>query len=415
MLEGIFAVSVIVCALLIARRQNRMIGAFIVLFAAYYYIGWLFANNMTPWQLNYYSLAVSALLVGVLMANLLVHYRRSLAPQSKPNDEAFAAELQATLKQSANFYLKLIVLSLYAIGVLAYVALIALYGVPVLNIGDRSAVPGYFTYIIGVIWVLYPYLYVTLERRHVLPATALTFFILLTMGYRTPLVITILCFIFLNLKYQRFVISRRMKILGVLLLFAVASLYPLIRFQEDPQALITLLGNLDLPPELFLLAPFILVFAEGSSVILGIHQMLPSIGPQYGAFTLSGFATVLPGEQIHSRTLLSYWLGRTNWQESSTTSSLLGQFLIEFGYWGSIVCCLLLGFFMALGSQRYFESTDRMKDLPFVLVFGLLTIGIHTGVLDPLVVYALILYCLVLVADRLGGPLAQFVKARYRA
>ncbi len=403
MIEKLLAVAVIIAMLAVLRFQNRMVVTFVAAFAAYYYIGWFFANNMEPWQLNYYNFALLAMLAGVVLGNLITATTTAKAP---PDTEQM-------LSGPPNFYLKGCVLGLYGVAILAYLVLLATHGVPVLNISERSDVPGFYTYIIGLIWVLYPFLFVTLPRRFVLPVTVLTVLILLTMGYRTPLIITLLSFVFLNLKYQRFVITRRLKLLGALLLFSIATLYPLLRFQEDPQALIKLLGNLDLPPELFILAPFILVFAEGASVILGIHLIIPKVGLQYGAFTLAGFSTVLPGEQIHSRTLLSYWLGRTNWQESSTTSSLLGQFLIEFGSVGSIICCLLLGLFIAVGSQRYFQSTDRMKDLPFIFLFGMLLIGIHTGVLDPLVLYALILYLALFIGDRVGERLASIVRQRY--
>lgn len=405
MLGWMYFAFVLLVTLLVVRTQNKMVATFLSVFAAYYYIGWFVANNMEFWQLNYYSSALLAMALGVAMGRLFINLGTQ---DNQPVD------VDSVFSQPPNFYLKALVACLYGIGLCAYLALLVVYGVPILNISDRADTPGYFTYLIGVIWVLYPVLFLYLKKSHILPATVLTLLILGTMGYRTPLVITVLSFIFLNLKYQRFVITRKAKVFGALFLFIIASLYPLIRFQEDPQALISLLGNLDLPPELFILAPFILVFAEGASVILGIHLILPKIGIQLGAFTMSGFATVLPGEQIHSRTLLSYWLGRTNWQESSTTSSLLGQFLIEFGYLGSILCCFLLGVFLLIGSERYLKSNDRIKDLPFVFMFGLLLIGIHTGLLDPLVVYALLLYAMLFFADRVGGPLAKILQRRYQ-
>ena len=188
-----------------------------------------------------------------------------------------------------------------------------------------------------------------------------------------------------------------------MLLLSVLTLYPLLRFQDDPEAVVRLLANLDMPEELFIFAPFILVFAEGASVVKGIGMIIPDVGLQYGQFTLAGFSTVLPGEQTHSRTLLSYWLGRTNWQESTTTSSILGQFYLEVGQYGTYFLCFFLGLFINLGSNQFLTKNDPIKGAPFLLVFILLTISIHTGMLDPLVLYVLFIYVILIIVNKLGG------------
>jgi len=281
--------------------------------------------------------------------------------------------------------------------------LIAMHGVPVLNISDRTEVSGFFTYLIGLVWIIYPFLYVWLPKKYLFLATLGIGFIMLTMGYRTPLVITILMFIFLNIKYQRFLLSRKLKLLGLFLLLSVLTIYPLLRFQDDPEAVVRLLGNLDMPPELFVFAPFILVFAEGASVVKGIGMIVPDVGYQFGQFTLAGFSTVLPGEQTHSRTLLSYWLGRTNWQESTTTSSILGQFYLEFGPYGAYVLCFLLGAFITLGSYNFLTNDKPIESAPFLITFILLTISIHTGLLDPLILYVLLVYFMIILVYKMGN------------
>jgi hypothetical protein len=225
---------------------------------------------------------------------------------------------------------------------------------------------------------------------------------MLTMGYRTPLVVTILMFVFLNVKYNRFYISKKTKAFGSIILLSIMTLYPLLRFQDDPEAIIKLLANLDMPPELFIFAPFILVFAEGSIVIKGINAILPDIGLQYGQFTLAGFSTILPGEQTHSRTLLSYWLGRTNWQESTTTSSILGQFYLEFGTYGAYILSFFVGVFITLGSHRFLTRNRPIESAPFLICFILLTISIHTGMLDPLVLYVLFIYITMIIIKKMG-------------
>ncbi|WKD22033.1 hypothetical protein NDQ71_10065 [Pseudoalteromonas sp. KG3] len=395
--EKYLALSVIIFIILMLRTQNSLVQVYVGSFTAYFFLGWVFAKYVDIWQLTFYSISALSLMCGVVMGNSFIAIRKLQKADTKRIDFSIPEE-----GIQFNPLLTIALISCVFVAFCSYLILILLHGLPVLNIGDRTEVSGFFTYLIGLIWIIYPFIYVWLPKRYLLAATFGVGFIMLTMGYRTPLVVTILMFIFLNIKYGRFVLTRNIKLLGCLLLLSVLTLYPLLRFQDDPEAVVKLLANLDMPEELFVFAPFILVFAEGASVVKGIAMILPDVGLQYGQFTLAGFSTVLPGEQTHSRTLLSYWLGRTNWQESTTTSSILGQFYLEVGQYGTYFLCFFLGLFICLGSNRFLTANRPIKSAPFLIVFILLTISIHTGMLDPLILYVLLIYMLIIFISKMG-------------
>lgn len=396
MIEKCSALAVMLVLIFTMIKQNRLVQVYVSCFAVYFFLGWVFAKHVGLWQLTFYSLSVVSLLTGVILSRLFISISEN---QNQPQRESIHIPSEG---ESFNPIVNFTLILLVVVSLVSYVVLVVMHGIPVLNISDRKDVSGFFTYLIGLIWILYPFMYVWLSKKKLLYFTALASIIMLTMGYRTPLVVTILMFVFLNVKYNRFYISKKTKAFGSIILLSIMTLYPLLRFQDDPEAIIKLLANLDMPPELFIFAPFILVFAEGSIVIKGINAILPDIGLQYGQFTLAGFSTILPGEQTHSRTLLSYWLGRTNWQESTTTSSILGQFYLEFGTYGAYILSFFVGVFITLGSHRFLTRNRPIESAPFLICFILLTISIHTGMLDPLVLYVLFIYITMIIIKKMG-------------
>lgn len=396
MLDQITSVFIILIAGVVLKYSNPLVRIYLAAFIAYFYIGWLFAINMTYYQLGMYNICILLLIAGIALAALI-----SKVLEHNTSNCASINELTSEGGRY-NPLVNTVLLGLLSIALVSYVILIALHGLPVLNISERKEVSGVFTYLIGLIWILYPFIFYRTPKRYLLLVTFGVLMIMLTMGYRTPLVLTLLMFFLLNWKYNRFKLSLTSKILAVVLLASIVTIYPLIRFQDDPEAIIKLLGNLDLPPEWFIIAPSVLVFAEGASVVKGIMEIVPDVGLQYGQFTLSGFSTILPGEQTHSRTLLSYWLGRTNWQESTTTSSIIGQYYLEFGVLGAYILSFLSGCFIATGSHHFLKKSSIFSGAPFLVVFSLFLISIHTGMLDPIVLYTLLIYGIVFLANHIG-------------
>lgn len=363
--------------------QNNLVRLYLLAFAAYFYTGYFFAANIELHQLSLYNVCILMMTSGVWLASLIRtgrDYREEYPPACYSSEKI----------NSPLFVLYLTVMC--GIAVAAFLTLVALHGLPILNITARKEVSGFFTYLVGLLWILYPLVFLHLNGKWLIIVTGLMLLILLTMGYRTPLVSMIFMFAILNMKHKKVTIHLWLKLFGAALMLSIVAVYPLLRFQEDPEAIVKLLSNLDMPPELFIVAPLVLVFAEGASVVKGIMRLHSEMGPLWGEFTLSGFITVLPGEQEHSRTLLSYWLGRTNWQESTTTSTLIGQFYLEGGEYFSYLMCFILGFFICVGSRFYLKSNKPFINSAFLLVFIFLTLSIHTGMLDPIVIYALLIY-----------------------
>ena len=242
MSEKYLALSVIIFIILMLRTQNSLVQVYVGSFTAYFFLGWVFAKYVDIWQLTFYSISALSLMCGVVMGNTFISIRKLQKADTKLIDFSIPEE-----GIQFNPLLTIALISCVFVAFCSYLILILLHGLPVLNIGDRTEVSGFFTYLIGLIWIIYPFIYVWLPKRYLLAATFGVGFIMLTMGYRTPLVVTILMFIFLNIKYGRFVLTRNIKLLGCLLLLSVLTLYPLLRFQDDPEAVVKLLANLDMP------------------------------------------------------------------------------------------------------------------------------------------------------------------------
>lgn len=378
----------------IYKVKDYLVNLYLLSFFSYYYIGWHFAWDISLSQLAFYNLTTFMFILG----SCYFYFYKSF---NVGNNNA----ILYTIPESGLKFNSLVIfslLSLFLIAVGSYLFLVLSSGIPILNINERKEVSGFYTYLIGLFWVVYPFFYVGVNKKFIVPLTILIVLLLLTMGYRTPLVIVLFIFIILNFKYKRVYINRWAKLFFIVAFLFIVTIYPLVRFQDDPEAVIKLLKNLDLSEDFFFLAPMILVFAEGAAVIKGLFMISPDIGFQYGSFTLAGFSTILPGEQMHSRTLLSYWLGRTNWQESTTTSSLLGQFYIEFGKTGAVFLCFLLGLLLTRGCYYFNRSRSIFYEVFFLIKYIFLLISIHTGFLDPIVLYVLTVYFIIYIMHKIG-------------
>lgn len=403
MLEAFMTIVTITIVIVFLRYQNNLIRSYIAAFVVYFFVGWFFSINVKISQLLLYNFCILSIVGGVLFSDVITFSLRNPISNSVSNLSKYKDDGLVSFNPLVVFVL----ISLVIIALSSYVVLIVTHGVPVLNISARKEVSGFFTYLIGLLWIIYPFLYVALSKKRLLLMTLVIVFVLLTMGYRTPLAAVVLMFFLLNVKYERFEFNLKIKVITLVLLLSLVTLYPLLRFQDDPEAIIKLLGNLDLPPEYFIFAPFILVFAEGAGVVQGITQIYTDIGPQWGSFTYNGFSTILPGEQLHSRTLLSYMLGRTNWQDSTTTSTLIGQFYLEGGRNFTYIMSFLLGFFLSFGTYRYLYKSDIFASAPFIIAFVFLSLSIHTGLLDPIILYVLFIYFVMHVCNEVGNSIFE--------
>ncbi|WP_166418819.1 hypothetical protein [Cochlodiniinecator piscidefendens] len=272
------------------------------------------------------------------------------------------------------------------ISLIATASVVVVYGIPILNHGIRSSISSYYSYIVALGWMATPYYLIYLPKK-----TALTFFIVafmisFLMAYRSPLAYMILCFFMTNhLTGGRFVskTSGYMTILGGMILVGlIANLRATNGIVEQ---YINVLAELSIQNRYIIFAPIIAIFYEGSEVMHGIVRHMESDNIKLGTYTLQSFLTILPGEQIHPRALLSYWLERSTWRTSTTTPTLLGQIFIEFGFIGTTIFLAMTTYFIG-----HLDRADRITErkLSFLIsTVAVIFLSIHTGVLDSLFIF----------------------------
>lgn len=82
-----------------------------------------------------------------------------------------------------------------------------------------------------------------------------------------------------------------------------------------------------------------------------------------GFFTFHGFISLLPGSQISFGEFKNQILNE--WFYAELTSTYISNFYIDFGYFGTIICCFLMAVFISL-VYRLARSDER-----FILLYGL--------------------------------------------
>ncbi|ATI46470.1 O-antigen ligase [Vibrio parahaemolyticus] len=290
-----------------------------------------------------------------------------------------------------NLYVLIGISIFFIMGVLSFLFISMIYGVPILNIENRYKVSGYFSYVVFSLWIIYPLVFLYLKKNKIMIYTVTALFIFFCMGYRTPIVIIIAMFFIMNGVRPRFYINRKKIIIISTLMFLIIAVYPLLRF-DDISVLEDLANYLEIPVYLVWMLPLFLATTEGAEVLTGIKSIILEQGIQMGSFTIGGMLTFLPNIELHSRRQLSIWLGRTNWEESTTTSTLIGQFMIEFGFTGIYILAISLSVFLFL-SDRYFYKANKTFSLSlYCISFILLLLSIHTGLLDPVIIFAFFIY-----------------------
>lgn len=283
------------------------------------------------------------------------------------------------------------VLGVMILALVAFSVLVLQYGIPALNTGIRYKVSGYVSYSVFSLWIVFPFAFIYLNKRMLLFYFLISASIFTLMAYRTPIVILFIMLFILNHRIKRYKFSVKLYSIVSGSIFFILAIYPIIRY-DDMGILENIADNLGIPKYLVSMMPFFIATTEGSEVLTGIRNVIFEHGPQMGSFTMGGMLTFLPGFDLHSRRLLSMWLGRSNWQESTTTSTLVGQFMIEFGYSGVILCSLFLSIFLILSFRYFYRSNNVFSIATYIIFYILLLLSIHTGFLDPIIIYAVCIY-----------------------
>tara|TARA_R110002167_G_scaffold316796_3_gene522474 strand:- start:331 stop:900 length:570 start_codon:yes stop_codon:yes gene_type:complete len=171
----------------------------------------------------------------------------------------------------------------------------------------------------------------------------------------------------------------------------ITGVFASVRF-EDSTKLDKIMDNLGVPHQLKYIAPIYFVFAEGYIVNSEILEINKRVGNQLGSFTSSAFLTILPGEQLHARNKLAFWMGRDNWRTSSTTPSLIGQLVIEVGQVATVFFIFIIGYFVNSYSKGIKSASAISRFYPKTALLSFLVLGIHTGILDPIVIFMTVNY-----------------------
>jgi len=302
-----------------------------------------------------------------------------------------------------NHFAKLCLYLTTMVAFLCYVIVIILHGLPMLNPSVRNEVSAYFTYFIALLWINFPLVFFYFSRKFVFIYIVFSFCIFLTMGYRTPILFVCIFFVLCNLSWIRLNITKKRLLLFLMFFVVITGVFASLRF-EDTGKLNKIMNNLGVPHQFKYVAPIYFVFAEGYIVNSEILDINKKEGNQYGSFTGSAFLTILPGEQLHARNKLAFWMGRDNWQTSSTTPSLIGQLVLEVGQSLTVFLIFLIGCFVNSYSKRVKASTAISKFYPQTVLLSFLMLGIHTGILDPIIIFIMVNYffylCFLLLKSR---------------
>lgn len=362
------------------------------IFTAMYLKG--FSRFFLSLFVGYYTLGIPAsYLVGLnyellnIYAYAFISLSISLILFSKKNNKLNQNDIfSGTIKKGGAA--KVYIYATTTIALLSFLAVVALYGIPMLNPSARHSVSAYFTYFIALLWINFPLVYCYFGKKITLGYFLITLVIFLMMGYRTPILFLVMFFIFANLCWPRIRVNKTKVIALFTFLILITGVFASLRF-DDSGHFDKIMNRLGVPSQLKYVAPIYFVFAEGYIVNSGIVDVKKEIGNQYGGFTIAAFKTLLPGAQLHSRNQLAYWLGRENWETSSTTPSLIGQLMIEFGKLGVIIGMFAIGIMVARFNYKLNGQAAASKFYIRVITVSFLVLGIHTGILDPIVLFIL--------------------------
>lgn len=359
-------------------RAKFVSRLFLIVFFSYYLLGVLASSlvGLNEGVLELYAIAFLSLSVGTLLIK---------------NDDVSLDFFIYEDEIKRSLLMKVSVGAISLIAIASFMVIILVYGIPMLNPGERHHVSPYLTYLVSLLWVNFPAVYFFFKRTTIFNYFLASVVIFLMMGYRSPILIISAFFFLLNLNWPRVRFSFKRKLFVGAFLVLVAGFFATLRF-DDTTRLDKIMQNLGVPEVLRPVAPIYFAFAEGYIVNSAIVDLVDKLGWQYGGFTAAAFSTILPGKQVHSRNKLSQWMGRDNWEESSTTPTLIGQVYLEGGTYFVGFFFLLLGAFVSSFSKIIRHCGAISKYYLYMVPYTFLLLGIHTGILDPITIFVAAYY-----------------------
>ena len=135
------------------------------------------------------------------------------------------------------------------------------------------------------------------------------------------------------------------------------------------------------------------VSVTGRIVLSKLMEYTDKHGYLYGKLHEGIFSTVLPGEQLSPRMLITEMVNSLTVDKGkyvtrpgrTTTPTLLGQFYVEAGYWAIIIGFALYGVILSmLYNQMKQSGFASFQTIAYAFITTIFMVSIHTGLLDLL-------------------------------
>ncbi|MEE1128508.1 MAG: oligosaccharide repeat unit polymerase family protein [Methanobrevibacter sp.] len=192
--------------------------------------------------------------------------------------------------------------------------------------------------------------------------------ILLTLGYRTPLLAAFLIIIIIG--YFGNIVSPWEVVIGALI--GVGAIIGIGYFRSVKEFTITTATN---PLN---------TLQNRADFTLHVLNLLDFLGGNFGLTHGNLLASTIPGSELGPRMLVGKLIA---WRSEVTiTPTLIGQMVIDFGKVGVAVEMCILGFVLGIG----FKIVQKTKDYFYIGLYSLILtysiLGIETGILDVQVI-----------------------------
>ena len=209
--------------------------------------------------------------------------------------------------------------------------------------------------------------------------------ILLTLGYRTPLIAILLIMIIMG--YYGEILELWEVIFGAVL--GVATIIGIGYFRSLGEYVIS--SNTD---------PFYSLKSR-ADFTLHVLDMLNFISGDYGLTHGKLLLSSIPGSELGPRMMIGKLIA---WRtEVTVTPTLIGQMLVDFGKTGMILGMGLLGALLGIGFRIVQITKDYFFIALYSLIFAYAIVGVETGILDIQVIFyyaiAILIYLVVIVKN----------------
>ncbi|MCQ2964336.1 MAG: oligosaccharide repeat unit polymerase family protein [archaeon] len=215
---------------------------------------------------------------------------------------------------------------------------------------------------------------------------ALGAIILLTLGYRTPIIALLLMMIIIG--YYGNILSVWEVVVGALISFCVIIGIGYTRslsefmITSDTSPLYALQNRIDFT--------------------LNVLNLLNQISGNFGILHGDMISSAIPGSDLGPRMIVGRLIA---WRtEVTVTPSLLGQMLVDFGKVGVAIEMCLLGFILGTGYKIVKKTKDSFYIALYSLILTYAVLGVETGILDIQVLFyffiALVIYLIIVLNDK---------------